>query len=96
MSIVFLKHSQAGEFIESISASSAIDKFKTLDSRPSDLLDQFQCLHVTGPTLPTMSKSFTKKEVAEHKTEDSGIYIIVDDGVYDVTSKSYCWAILCA
>ncbi|KAH8201931.1 hypothetical protein TruAng_003923 [Truncatella angustata] len=32
-----------------------------------------------------MSKSFTKKEVAEHKTEDSGIYIIVEDGVYDVT-----------
>ncbi|KAK9417950.1 putative Cytochrome b5 [Seiridium unicorne] len=33
-----------------------------------------------------MSKSFTKKEVGEHKTEDSGIYIIVDDGVYDVTN----------
>ncbi|KAK8048964.1 hypothetical protein PG994_010694 [Apiospora phragmitis] len=32
-----------------------------------------------------MSKSFTKKDVAEHKTEDQGIWIIVDDGVYDVT-----------
>ncbi|ETS82087.1 hypothetical protein G7054_g5355 [Neopestalotiopsis clavispora] len=32
-----------------------------------------------------MSKSFSKKEVADHKTEADGIYIIVDDGVYDVT-----------
>lgn len=34
-----------------------------------------------------MSKSFSKKEVADHKTEADGIYIIVDDGVYDVTSE---------
>ncbi|KAI1850772.1 hypothetical protein JX265_004483 [Neoarthrinium moseri] len=32
-----------------------------------------------------MSKSLTKKEVSEYKTEDKGLYIIVDDGVYDVT-----------
>ncbi|KAJ4306159.1 hypothetical protein N0V88_000955 [Collariella sp. IMI 366227] len=30
-----------------------------------------------------MSKQFTKAEVAQHKDE-SGMYIIVDDGVYDV------------
>lgn len=35
-----------------------------------------------------MSKTFTKKDVAEHKTEDQGIWIIVDDGVYDITSTS--------
>lgn len=34
-----------------------------------------------------MSKSFTAKEVAEHKTDDKGLYLIIDDGVYDVTSK---------
>ncbi|ERT02244.1 uncharacterized protein SPSK_05713 [Sporothrix schenckii 1099-18] len=32
-----------------------------------------------------MSKSFTPAEVAKHKTDDSGIYIIVDNGVYDIT-----------
>ncbi|KAH8671029.1 cytochrome b5-like heme/steroid binding domain-containing protein [Xylariales sp. PMI_506] len=32
-----------------------------------------------------MSKSFTKSQVAEYKSEDKGLYIIVDDGVYDVT-----------
>lgn len=35
-----------------------------------------------------MSQSFTVKEVAEHKTAESGIYIIVDDGVYNVTGES--------
>jgi len=33
-----------------------------------------------------MSKQFTKAEVAQHKDEANGIYIIVDNGVYDVTS----------
>jgi cytochrome b involved in lipid metabolism len=33
-----------------------------------------------------MSKTFTKAEVAEHKTEENGIYLIIDGGVYDVTS----------
>ncbi|CAK7273297.1 hypothetical protein SEPCBS119000_005583 [Sporothrix epigloea] len=33
-----------------------------------------------------MSKSFTVAEVSKHKTEDSGQYIIVDDGVYDITA----------
>ncbi|KAK4168915.1 putative cytochrome b5 protein [Cladorrhinum sp. PSN259] len=31
-----------------------------------------------------MSQQFTKAQVAEHKDEASGIYIIIDDGVYDV------------
>ncbi|TPX15702.1 uncharacterized protein E0L32_000036 [Thyridium curvatum] len=31
-----------------------------------------------------MSKSFTKAEVAKHKDEKEGMFIIVDDGVYDV------------
>lgn len=34
-----------------------------------------------------MSKSFTTAEVAKHKTEDGGIYIIVDNGVYDITGE---------
>ncbi|KAL1976468.1 hypothetical protein VTN31DRAFT_2750 [Thermomyces dupontii] len=33
-----------------------------------------------------MSKTFTPKEVAEHKSADKGLYIIVDGGVYDVTN----------
>lgn len=34
-----------------------------------------------------MSKTFTAKEVSEHKDEKNGMYIIVDSGVYDVTSQ---------
>ena len=33
-----------------------------------------------------MSKTFTVKDVAEHKDEQNGMYIIVDSGVYDITS----------
>ncbi|ELQ44780.1 hypothetical protein MCOR27_010514 [Pyricularia oryzae] len=33
-----------------------------------------------------MSKTFTPAEVAQHKDEKNGIYIIVDDGVYDITN----------
>ena len=32
-----------------------------------------------------MSKSFSVADVASHKDADSGLYIIIDDGVYDVT-----------
>jgi len=32
-----------------------------------------------------MSKSFSVADVASHKDADSGMYIIVDDSVYDVT-----------
>ncbi|KAK1754647.1 cytochrome b5-like heme/steroid binding domain-containing protein [Echria macrotheca] len=32
-----------------------------------------------------MSKTFTKTEVAAHKDEKEGMYIIIDDGVYDIT-----------
>jgi hypothetical protein len=32
-----------------------------------------------------MSKTFTTTEVAEHKDAASGLYIIVDTSVYDVT-----------
>jgi predicted heme/steroid binding protein len=34
-----------------------------------------------------MSKTFTPAEVAQYKTEEKGIYLIIDGGVYDVTSK---------
>lgn len=33
-----------------------------------------------------MSKSFTPAEVAEHKSPEKGMYIIVDSGVYDITN----------
>ncbi|KAI9927361.1 hypothetical protein AWENTII_006163 [Aspergillus wentii] len=33
-----------------------------------------------------MSKSFTPTEVANHKTADKGLYIIIDTNVYDVTN----------
>ncbi|KAI1808115.1 cytochrome b5 [Daldinia bambusicola] len=33
-----------------------------------------------------MSKTFTAKDVAEHKDEKTGMYIIVDSGVYDITN----------
>ncbi|KAK0720585.1 putative cytochrome b5 protein [Lasiosphaeris hirsuta] len=33
-----------------------------------------------------MSKSFTKAEVATHKGEKEGMYIIIDDGVFDIAS----------
>ncbi|KAI1454521.1 cytochrome b5 [Annulohypoxylon moriforme] len=33
-----------------------------------------------------MSKTFTTKDVAEHKDEQNGMYIIVDSGVYDITN----------
>ena len=32
-----------------------------------------------------MSKSLTVAEVAKHKDEKDGIYIIIDSGVYDIT-----------
>lgn len=32
-----------------------------------------------------MSKSFSVADVASHKDADSGMYIIVDENVYDVT-----------
>ena len=35
-----------------------------------------------------MSQTFTKSQVAEHKDEKS-MYIIVDDGVYDITSMFF-------
>lgn len=35
-----------------------------------------------------MSKSFSTADVAAHKSPEEGMYIIVDDGVYDVTSMS--------
>ncbi|KAI2625869.1 cytochrome b5 [Hypoxylon sp. NC1633] len=33
-----------------------------------------------------MSKTFTAKDVAGHKDEKDGMYIIVDSGVYDITN----------
>ncbi|KAJ6180277.1 hypothetical protein N7519_010738 [Penicillium mononematosum] len=33
-----------------------------------------------------MSKTFTPAEVASHKTPDQGLYIIVDNSVFDVTN----------
>ncbi|PSS27564.1 hypothetical protein M430DRAFT_94289 [Amorphotheca resinae ATCC 22711] len=33
-----------------------------------------------------MSKTFTPADVATHKDASSGLYIIIDDGVYDVTN----------
>ncbi|RYO92324.1 hypothetical protein DL766_001919 [Monosporascus sp. MC13-8B] len=36
-----------------------------------------------------MSKTYTAKDVAEHKDEkNGGVWIIVDNGVYDVTKQS--------
>jgi cytochrome b involved in lipid metabolism len=32
-----------------------------------------------------MSEQYTTAQVAEHKTEDKGLWIIVDGGVYDVS-----------
>ncbi|KAF8857411.1 cytochrome b5 [Acephala macrosclerotiorum] len=32
-----------------------------------------------------MSKQFSTTEVAEHKDADTGMYIIIDENVYDVT-----------
>jgi hypothetical protein len=33
-----------------------------------------------------MSKTFTVAEVAKHKDEKDGMYIIIDSGVYDIAS----------
>ncbi|KAH6720501.1 cytochrome b5-like heme/steroid binding domain-containing protein [Leptodontidium sp. 2 PMI_412] len=33
-----------------------------------------------------MSKSFSTADVASHKTPEEGMYIIIDESVYDVTS----------
>ena len=33
-----------------------------------------------------MSNTYTTKDVAEHKDEKNGVWIIVDSEVYDVTS----------
>ncbi|KAK0741143.1 putative cytochrome b5 protein [Schizothecium vesticola] len=33
-----------------------------------------------------MSKTFTKADVATHKDEAAGMYIMIDDGVYDITN----------
>ncbi|KAI6711331.1 hypothetical protein JHW43_006161 [Diplocarpon mali] len=34
-----------------------------------------------------MSKSFSPADVAAHKTSEQGMYIIIDEGVYDVTGS---------
>ena len=34
-----------------------------------------------------MSKQFTTAEVAKHKSEADGMWIIIDNGVYDVTGS---------
>lgn len=36
-----------------------------------------------------MSKSFSVADVASHKDADSGMYIIVDENVYDVTGAFF-------
>ena len=41
--------------------------------------------YTNTPNQLKMSQSFTKSQVAEHKDEKS-MYIIIDDGVYDITS----------
>ncbi|RAL06245.1 cytochrome b5-like heme/steroid binding domain-containing protein [Aspergillus ibericus CBS 121593] len=33
-----------------------------------------------------MSKSFTPTDIAAHNTPDKGLYIIIDNSVYDVTT----------
>lgn len=43
-----------------------------------------QSKHFT-PAVIIMSKTFTKADVAAHKDESTGMYIIVDDSVYDIT-----------
>lgn len=35
-----------------------------------------------------MSKTFTKADVATHKDEAAGMYIIIDDGVYNITGTA--------
>lgn len=37
-----------------------------------------------------MSKTFSVAEVAEHKDAEKGLYIIVDENVYDVTGM-FCF-----
>jgi hypothetical protein len=37
-----------------------------------------------------MSKTFTTAEVAKHKDEKDGMYIIIDSGVYDIASAFFC------
>lgn len=32
-------------------------------------------------------KIFTLDEIASHKDAGSGMYVVIDDGVYDVTSE---------
>jgi hypothetical protein len=34
-----------------------------------------------------MSETYSTAEVAKHKSDADGFWIIVDDGVYDVTSE---------
>jgi len=36
-----------------------------------------------------MSKSLTVAEVAKHKDEKDGMYIIIDSSVYDITGKAH-------
>lgn len=47
-------------------------------------LPTFQLLN--SPHTSKMSKTFTPAEVASHKTADAGLYIIIDNNVYDVTN----------
>lgn len=35
-----------------------------------------------------MSKTFTTAEVSQHKEEANGVWIIIENDVYDITSKS--------
>jgi hypothetical protein len=42
-----------------------------------------------------MSKTFSASEVAAHKDAEKGMYIIIDEGVYDITGEADCYVLIC-
>jgi len=58
------------------------------EKRKSPSATLYTLLQDTAHQLLIMSKTYTTADVAQHKDESNGYWLIVENDVYDVSSKS--------